>query len=713
MGGFWVPGSESSRATGVLTRELPRVGGDEAVLVFSSRTLSVDDPGFRRVVASATRNVSALGQVSGVELPYGVAGPALTAPDGHAALALVGLTGGEGQAEHLTPRLIAAAAPAATASVRVGVTGEPQVAYDFVALMKSDVVKVDEVGLPVALLVLLVVFGSLVAAGLPLLLALSSLVLTFGAFGVLSLLIGSGFNTVLESVTAVLGLGIGIDYALFVVTRFREELVDAAEPAVAVAKTTATAGRTVLVSGSTVIAALIPVLLVNDPMIREVMIGPMVAVVMLVAAALTLLPATLAGLGHRVDRSARLPGQGGRAGRERTTSRLTEMLMFRPLVVLVSVAVALGGLSLFTLQLHTGFDYGLSAIKDRPSGRANATVAAAFGPGEISPIQVVFTTGGQPLSTRDLQTLAQLGTRLRRDPRVQSVTSLPELLGGPTAAAQELVSARTDRSLAVSLSTIVNAQQGSTLTAMTVVPRSAFDTTQATQLVGSLRRELPSALRGSDLHALVGGTSADIVDLTHEINAKTPLVLTLVLVVAMLVLATAFRSLLVALVGLVGTMLSVGAAYGLLVLVFQKGSGQAIFGFHSPGFLQNWLPLLLFAVLVGLSTDYQVFLVSRVREEWEDSDNPVRAVFVGLRRSGRVILSAATIMIVVFASLILALELALKELGFALATVVLIDAVLTRRLFVPAALRLLGDRAWRRPGPYAPLPAKRQPAARS
>jgi RND superfamily putative drug exporter len=158
-------------------------------------------------------------------------------------------------------------------------------------------------------------------------------------------------------------------------------------------------------------------------------------------------------------------------------------------------------------------------------------------------------------------------------------------------------------------------------------------------------------------------------------------------------------------------MLSVGAAYGLLVLVFQKGSGQTIFSFHSPGFLQNWLPLLLFAVLVGLSTDYQVFLVSRVREEWEDSDNPVRAVFVGLRRSGRVILSAATIMIVVFASLIFAVELTLKELGFALSVVVLIDAVLTRRMFVPATLRLLGDRAWKGPNLHETLFDRRPPTS--
>jgi RND superfamily putative drug exporter len=700
MGGLWVPGSESSRAASLLARELPRVSGNEAVLVFSSRTLGVDDPGFRRVVANATHNVSAVRDVSGIELPYGVPARELTAPGGHTAIALVGLRGNEGQTEHLAARLASAATAATTASVHVGVTGEPQIAHDFVVLMQGDVLKVDAIGLPIAMAVLVIVFGSLIAAGLPLLLALCSLVLTFGAFGLFSFLAGGGINTILESVTAMLGLGIGIDYALFIVTRFREELVRTGEPAATAAKTTATAGRTVLVSGSTVMAALAPVLLINDPMIREVMLGPMIAIAVLIAAALSLLPATLAGLGPWVNRLAPVSGMRERVGRERPASRLTALLMRRPLVVLMSVTVALAGLSVFTLELHTGFDFGLSAVTNQPSGRADATLAADFGPGEISPIQVVFTTGGQPLSIRDLQRLAQLDTRIRRDRHIQSVTSLPDLLGGPAAAAQQLASARTDRSLAASLGAIVNTDHGSTLTVTMVVPRSAFDTAQATQVVSNLRRELPSALRGTDMRALVGGTSAGIVDLSHEINTKTPLVLALILVVAVLVLAIAFRSPLVALVGLAGTLLSVGAAYGLLVLVFQNGAGQAVFGFHSPGFLQNWLPLILFAVLVGLSTDYHVFLVSRVREEWAQTGDPARAITVGLKRSVPVILSAATIMIVVFASFIFAIELVLKEVGFAFAIVILIDAVLTRRLLVPAVLRLLGDLAWKHPGPH-------------
>jgi RND superfamily putative drug exporter len=712
LGGFWPPGTESARASNLLAHELPQLSGSEAVFVFSSRTLNVDDPAFRSVVSDTTQRASMLHGVSGVELPYGVPARALIAPGGHTALALVGIPGGESPSERLTPSLVAITRAATTSSVEVNVTGEPQVAYDFVGLVKSDVIKVDEVGLPAALVVLLVVFGSVVAAGLPLLLALCSIALTFGFFGLFSFLTGSGLNTVMESVTAVLGLGIGIDYALFMVTRFREELRDAG-PEVAVARTTATAGRTVLVSGSTVIAALAPVLLVNDPMIKEVMIGPMVAVAVLMAAALTLLPAALAGLGHRVDRSARLSGRRRRVGRRSGESPLASMLMFRPQAVMVCVVVVLGGLSVFTLQLHTGYDYGLSALTERPSGVANAKITAAFGPGEISPIEVVFVTGGRPFSTQDLQTVARFGARLSRDPHVRSVTSLPELLGGVKVAEQQLVVARTSPAMAASLSTIVNAQHGSNLTAMTVVPKGSFDTTEANQLVISLRRELPAALVGTDMHALVSGTSAGIVDFTKEINDKTPLVIGLVLLVAMLVLASAFRSVLVALVGLIGTMLSVGAAYGLLVLVFQKGSGQTLFDFRSPGFLQDWLPLLLFAVLVGLSTDYQVFLVSRVREEWEDSDNPVRAVFVGLRRSGRVILSAATIMIVVFASLIFAVELTLKELGFALSTVVFIDAVLTRRMFVPATLRLLGDRAWKGPGLREALFGRRPPPSSS
>jgi putative drug exporter of the RND superfamily len=694
MAGLWVPGSESDRAAGLLDHGLPAAGGNRAVLVFSSRTLSAADPRFQRVVASAARNVSAISGVSGVELPSGAAARVLVAPGGHTALAVVALGGDEGKAEKLAPRLAAAAAAAATPAVRIGVTGEPVVAHDLFAFLEADLIKSDAVGLPVALLVLVIVFASLVAAGLPLLLALASLAIALGGLGAFSALTGGGLNMILESSTVVLALGIGIDYALFVVTRFREELAGGSSPAEAAAAATATAGRTVLVSGSTVIIALAPVLLVNDPMMRQVVLGPMLAVAVLVAAALSLLPATLAALGPRVNRLTPPRDWLRRPRRPAAESRLTALVMRRPALILASVAIPMAALSAFTLQLHTGLDYGLGSLGNTPTGRADTAITAAFGPGAISPIQVVVTTSGQPLTSRDVQALAIFDARLRRDPRVASVISLPSLTGGPAAADRALAAARADRALAAELAPVVNAAHGATITLMTVVPRTAFDSASAAQLVTSLRRELPPALRGTGLRAFVGGTTAAIVDLGHEINAQTPLVLALILALAVVLLAAAFGSPLVALTGLAGTLLSVGAAYGLLVLVFQKGSGQAILGFRSPGFIQDWLPLFLFAILVGLSTDYQVFLISRVREEWERTRDPARAIITGLRRSGPVILSAATIMIIVFASFMLARVFELKELGFALTAAVLIDAAVTRRVLVPAALRLLGSRAW-------------------
>jgi RND superfamily putative drug exporter len=708
--GIWVPGSESSRAAALLARDLPATGGNQAVLVFSSRMLTAADPGFRRVVTAAGRDVSAVRGVSGVTLPVGAAAADLVAAGGHTAIAVVALRGDEQQAQDAAGLLTTAAAKAATGPVRVGVTGEPVVDMDAMSVEDADLARADAAGLPVALLVLLVMFGSLVAAGLPLLLALSTVGITFGGFGAYLALAGGSFNSVMESVVVLLGLGIGIDYALFVVTRFREGLAGGTAPGTAAAAATATAGRTVLVSGATVIAALAPLLLINDTMMREVAIGPMVAIAVLVAAALSLLPATLAALGPRVSRLAPPLPRWLRWSRQQPqgASRLTALVLRRPAAVLACGVVVLGALAAFTLQLHTGFDYGLNSIASKPSGRADAAITAAFGPGAISPVQVVFTTGGRPLSARDLQAIARFETRLGRDPRVRSVTSLPAMLGGPAAAARTLAAARTDPSLAALLSPIVNVRGGGTLTVMTITPRTAFDSAQAAQLVASLRAELPPALRGTGMRALAGGATADLTDLTNEINSKTPLVLTVIVAVALLLLAAAYRSPLVALTGLAGTLLSVGAAYGLVVLVFQKGGGQSVLGFHSPGFTQDYLPLVLFAILVGLSTDYQVFLISRVKEEWERSHDAARAVAVGLQRSGRVILSAATIMITVFASFLLATALDLKELGFALAVVVLIDAALTRRLLVPAALRLLGSRAWARPG----LPRARRPAGR-
>jgi putative drug exporter of the RND superfamily len=707
----WVPGSQSSQAAALLARDLPAAGGNQAVLVFSSRTLTAPDPGFQRVVATAARKISAIPGVGGIQLPSGAAARGLVAPGGHTALAVAALPSSETEAVKLIPRLDAAAAAAATPGVRAGVTGEPALDRDGMTVANSDIARADRVGMPLAVLVLLVVFGSLVAAGLPLLLALASLLVTFGGFGAFYLVTGTSLSTVLESVTLMIGLGIGIDYALFVITRFREELGRGKTPAIASAAAAATAGRTVLVSGSTVIVALAPLLLVNNALIREVAAGPMIAVAVLASAAVSLLPAALAGLGPRVNRLALpLPRWLRWSGQPRTGSRLTALVLRRPLIVLLSGVAVLGGLAAFTLQLNTGYDYGLSALRNQPSGRADTAIAAAFGPGAISPTQVVFTTtGNRPLSARDLQAIAALDTRLASDPRVASVTSLPVMLGGPAAAARTLAAARTSPALAASLSPVVNARHGATLTVMTINPRTVFTTAQASQLVTSLRAELPAALRGTGMRASVGGATAAVTDLTHEINAKTPLVMALIVIIALVLLGAAFGSPLVALIGLAGTMLSVGAAYGLLHCVFQAGHAGDIFGYHSTGFVEAFLPLILFAILVGPSTDYQVFLISRIKEEWEtNGHDPAAAIAAGLQRSGRVILSAATIMIVVFGSFVLTTYVVTKELGFALAVVILIDAAITRRLLVPAALRLLGNHAWTWSRPRAPRRARRQ-----
>lgn len=713
QGMAWVPGSESSRAAALVNRHLPTAGSNQAVMVFSSRTLTVADPQFQRVVAAAARNVSAVRGVRGMQLPAGPAARSLVSADGHTALAIAALPTVETKAVKLSPKIYGAAAAAATPAVRVGVTGEPQLDYDGMKVANEDIARADRVGIPLAVLVLLIVFGSLVAAGMPLLLALAGLVITFGGFGGYYLVTGTVFNTVLETATMMLGLGIGIDYALFIVTRFREQLADGEAPVAAAATATATAGRTVLVSGSTVIAALAPLLLVNQQLMRVVAEGPMVVVAVLVAAALSLLPAALAGLGPRVNKFAPpVPRWLRWSGQAREDSALTALILRRPLVVLVSGIVVLAAMAVFTLQLNTGYDYGLSALKDKPSGRASATIAAAFGPGAISPTQVVFTsTGGTQLTGRDLQVIAQVGARLARDPRVRSVTSLPGMLGGPRAAAAALAAARTNPALAAQLSPVVNAASGATVTVMTVTPRTAFDTIEATKLVNSLRRDLPPALRGTGMHALVGGATAAITDLTHEINSKTPLVLALIIIVALLLLGAAFRSLLVALIGLAGTLLSVAAAYGLLHCVFQEGHAGNIVGYHATGSIESFLPLMLFAILVGLSTDYQVFLISRIKEEWDQSHDPAKAIAVGLARSGPVILSAATIMVIVFASFVFTTYVVTKELGFALAVVILIDAAVTRRLLVPAALRLVGSRAWGRTRRAAPPPVTREPTA--
>lgn len=699
-----VSGSESQRASALVQRHFANAFAEQDLIVFQSDRETVRDPAFRQVITQAIQNVTPLSGVVGVISPLTPGVTDQVSADGHAAVALVGVRGSASQLQKLAPQLTQAAARAATPAVRVVVTGESEIWADMTTQETADLAQAERIGIPIALLVLLLAFGSLVAAGLPLVLAVVGIVVTFGGLAVAARF--TSFDLFIETIVTMIGLGVGTDYAMFITTRYREELarIGATKAGVAEAVGVAlgSAGKAIFFSGLTVVLALSSLLLVNSRLFRDMAVGAMATVTVTMAVALTLLPAILGLLGARINWLAVPflrrglqrpdPDRGGWA-------RWSRAVMRHPIVWAVLAVTLLLVISAPLTQLNLGLDLGTSDLANYPSGQGVAILKREFSPGAISPIQIVVTDPQGSLSDADLAFVARLTATLRQDARVAEVVSLTSALDQSLGAhdTRALAAAETQPAARQLLGYLVNAGEGNDTTIINAVSRAPTDANAALDLVRDLRTRIIPQARGASvgrLTVLVGGLSAQIVDLSHESTQKFPSVIALVLLLAFLLLTLAFRSLLLPLKAIVLNLLSVGAAYGLLVVVFQQGAGARLFGFTPVGNLQVYLPLLTYAFLFGLSMDYEVFMVGRMREEWERTQDNTTAVARGLQHSGRAITSAATIMVVVFLAFTTTRMLEIKEIGFALAAAVFIDATVIRVLLVPAAMRLMGRWNW-------------------
>jgi len=700
-----VSGSESQRASSLIQRHFANSFSEQDLIVFESDRETVRDPAFQQVITQAIQNVTGLPGVVGVISPLDPQVTDQVSADGHAAIALVGVRGSTSQLQQLAPQLTRAAGRAATPEARVVVTGESEIWADMATQETADLAQAERIGIPVALLVLLLAFGSLVAAGLPLILAVVGIVVTFGGLAIAAHF--TSFDLFVETIVTMIGLGVGTDYAMFITTRYREELArsggashDAVIAAVGVAL--GSAGKAIFFSGVTVVLALSTLLLVNSSLFRDMAIGAMATVGVTVAVALSLLPAILGLLGARINRLA-VPFL--RRGIQQPDpergwwARWSRFVMRRPVIWTALTVALLLVISAPLTQLNLGLDLGTSDLVNYPSGQGVAILKREFTPGAISPIQIVVADPRGPLTDADLAFVARLTTTLRQDSRVAQVvsltSSLDQFLGAHTT--QALAAAEAQPAARKLLGYLVNAGEGNDVTIISAVSRAPTDSTAALDLVRDLRaRLIPQArdANASQLTVAVGGLSAQIVDLSNQSTQKFPLVIALVLLLAFLLLILAFRSLFLPLKAIVMNLLSVGAAYGLLVVVFQQGAGAGLFGFTPVGNLQVYLPLLTYAFLFGLSMDYEVFMVGRMREEWERTHDNTAAVALGLQHSGRAITSAAAIMVTVFLAFTTTRMLEIKEIGFALAAAVFIDATVIRILLVPAAMRLMGRWNW-------------------
>jgi RND superfamily putative drug exporter len=647
--GWEATGSESVRARQLIDKSFDGSGAYGLTIVVHAPEKTVSDPAFERVLRDVQRTLRSDPAVAAVVPPR--AGISISA-DRHAAVIHAGAAHDANAMVRAADELKGPLARLGSGGVRVDLTGAPAMWSDFNQANKAAMMKSELISWPVTLAILVLAFGSLVAAGLPLMLTIVGLVAAAG-----SLWIGTRIADISiwsMNFALMFALALGIDYALFVVYRFRSAYFGSKLSVEdAVAATMDTAGKAVFLSGLTVLISLSAVMLVPSPAFRSTSLGIMLSVVFVLAAALTLLPAVLAKLGPRVDGFA-LPWVGAGERHSPRSAAWGERLWRQPRRYGLAAVAVLVALALPVLSLKTA----MPSIKVVPSGDSSRqgydAAAKAFGPGSTGPLQIVAPR----------EDAARAAAAARRDPGIARV--LPAQLGGGMALVQAIPA--TDPSSAATGATI-----------------------------DRLRRALPRA-------SLVGGPVAESHDLESALSAKTPLVIGVVLGLSFLLLMVALQAPVIAALGVVTNLLATAAAFGIAKWIFQDGLGRSVLGFEPQGFLDAWGPVFFFAMIFAISMDYTVFLLSSAKEHWDRSGGDAKAAMVGAMAStGRVIFAAGAVMVAVFVTFALSGPLPPKEMGVILGLAVLLDAGLVRLLLVPVMLRLLGRWAWYVPKPLGRL----------
>jgi RND superfamily putative drug exporter len=655
---FSLPGTDSQRATDLLQRDFPSQAGDVDQIVLHTPHAHVADAAVRARVAPMLTRVARLPHVTGVESPYTREGGKAISRDGRIAFATITF---DKRANDLAKtdvqRVISTAQAASTAGLQVELGGQgieqaQQPGFGFASA----------VGLMAAIVVLLITFGSFVAMGLPILTALFGLGTGVGLIALVSHLIDMpDFSTELA---LMIGLGVGIDYALFIVTRFRENLHAGASVDDATVAAMDTAGRAVLFAGVTVIIALLGMFALGVNFLYGVAVSSALAVLLTLIASLTVLPAMMSRFGERLGRRrqrrrrAAAPRPRTRGGWERWATWVSR----HPWTGLVAGLGIMLVLAVPALSMRAGSSDAGNDPAGKTTRKAYDLLAQGFGKGFNGPLVVAaeFPRAG------DGSAASQVGTVLRSTPGVASVTP-PRV-----------------------------SPSGRTMV-FSVFPRSAPQAQATTDLVKQLRNtRIPPLERSTGANVLVGGPTGAQIDVSHVLSGKLPLFIGVVVLLSALLLMVVFRSLVIPVQAAFMNLLSIGASLGVVVAVFQWGWLGGLFGVEG-GPIDAFIPVMLFAIVFGLSMDYEVFLVSRIHEQWVRRRDPSRAVVAGLASTGRVITAAATIMVCVFLSFVLVDIRPVKMFGLSLASAVFLDAFVVRSLLLPAALQLLGRVTWALP----------------
>ena len=687
QGGFEVPGSGSARAL-ELAEEFQGRHEIVTTLVMWSDTRRAGDPAFRALFEEVRAALVVGPGVAEVSDPYRTPERSIS-PDGRVLTAAVGLSDDQDAALRHADELnrIVAEASAGARDVRALLTGDAPFYAAFTETTTHDLERAERIALPISLLILILAFGSLVAAGLPLILALLGLAVTFGVISLVAATTTVSIFT--QNVASMIGIGVGIDYSLFLLTRFREELKAGRPTGDAVAAATATSGKAVFVSAMTVVVSLSGILLVDIAAMRSMGLGAMIAVAVAAAAALTLLPALLSMLGPRVDRWAIRRRTTARPGRGGWWHRWARTVMRRPWRALAATALVVGVLAWPALHLRLGSSGPDIFPADSGPRVAAEVTAAAFGEGVVSPVQV-FVELPRDVLGEGLEDIGRVSAALAADPEVASVISVASVI--PPDLPPERVAGFLASPAGAEATAGMMSRDGR-LTAISVITKHGPQHPENQALVERLREDLPGLLPpGAEV--AVGGSPALNLDINREMERSILPVVGMVLTLSFLLLLLFFRSLLLPLKAILMNGASVLAAYGLLVFVFQDGHFQELLGFDTAGHIEMFIPLFLFSILFGLSMDYEVFLLARIREEYLRTGDNTEAVGWGLEHTGRIITSAAAIMVTVFGAFAFASLVPIKAMGFGLAVAVFIDATLVRIVMVPATMRLMGRWNW-------------------
>ncbi len=668
-GGFDDPGAESTTAHELLQTQFH--GGDpNVVLLLHATSGTVDTASVVAAAASLTSELSAAAGVSHVVSYWSLAdAPALRSTDGTSAVILARFDGSDDGFATLADRL---GNPRGDGSVTVKVGGSEAVGRDIGSLIGSDLAKAESISVPITLALLVVVFGGLIAAGLPLLIALISVAGTFLSLFV----IGSITDVSIYSInlTTALGLGLAIDYSLFVVTRYREELAAGMNPHDAVVRTVETAGRTVAFSAFVVAASLLALLVFPLYFLRSFAYAGISVVLIAAAGAVVALPALLAVLGTKVNRfSVRRHGNavGQSVDGHGFWHRLASGVMRRPVPVAVGTVAVLVFLGLPFLKAN----FGLPTSSALPKSAESRQVADRMATGFTSNTSEQFAIVAPTLASSDTAAVEAYATTVSSLPNVASVTTA----SGTYAAGKQVNGPVTS-----------NAQYagGATGVYFSVTPSVRQRTAAGESLVRSIRGLHPS------FTTAVEGSAAQLIDTKAAIGAHLPAALGIIAVVTFVLLFLVFGSVLVPLKAIVLNLLSLTATFGAMVWIFQQGHGAGVLGFTPDGTLDTSMPILMFCIAFGLSMDYEVFLLSRIKEEYDRTGDNTHAVATGLERTGRIVTAAAALLAVTFASFGLSGVTFIKMFGIGLALAVVMDATLIRGLLVPAFMRLAGDANW-------------------